>query len=64
MVQRSSVVEQSAVNRSVVGSSPTAGAIKKDPIWGLFFMRPLQSQKLTNQFQYIIIMTHKKDATI
>ena len=36
--QRSSVVEQSAVNRSVVGSSPTAGAIKKDPVWGLFFM--------------------------
>ena len=37
LFQRSSVVEQSAVNRSVVGSSPTAGAIKKDPIWGLFF---------------------------
>ena len=28
LFQRSSVVEQSAVNRSVVGSSPTAGAIK------------------------------------
>ena len=38
LFQRSSVVEQSAVNRSVVGSSPTAGAIKKDPIWGLFFI--------------------------
>ena len=37
LFQRSSVVEQSAVNRSVVGSSPTAGAIKRDPIWGLFF---------------------------
>ena len=39
LFQRSSVVEQSAVNRSVVGSSPTAGAIKKDPFWDLFFMR-------------------------
>ncbi len=29
LFQRSSVVEQSAVNRSVVGSSPTAGAIKE-----------------------------------
>ena len=28
LFQRSSVVEQSAVNRLVVGSSPTAGAIK------------------------------------
>ena len=28
--QRSSVVEQSAVNRLVVGSSPTAGAILKE----------------------------------
>ena len=37
LFQRSSVVEQSAVNRSVVGSSPTAGAIKRDPFWGLFF---------------------------
>ena len=32
----SSVVEQSAVNRSVVGSSPTAGAIKE-----AVFLRPL-----------------------
>ena len=32
----SSVVEQSAVNRSVVGSSPTAGAIKEAA-----FLRPL-----------------------
>ena len=37
LFQRSSVVEQSAVNRSVVGSSPTAGAIKApSPPWGLF----------------------------
>ena len=30
LFQRSSVVEQSAVNRSVVGSSPTAGANKRN----------------------------------
>ena len=36
--QRSSVVEQSAVNRSVVGSSPTAGAIKKRSLLGSFFL--------------------------
>ena len=35
--QRSSVVEQSAVNRSVVGSSPTAGAIKERSRLGSFF---------------------------
>ena len=35
--QRSSVVEQSAVNRSVVGSSPTAGAIKGRSRLGSFF---------------------------
>ena len=33
LFQRSSVVEQSAVNRSVVGSSPTAGAIKSPLIF-------------------------------
>lgn len=31
LFQRSSVVEQSAVNRSVVGSSPTVGANKERP---------------------------------
>ena len=29
-IQRSSVVERSAVNRLVVGSNPTAGAIRRD----------------------------------
>ena len=37
LFQRSSVVEQSAVNRSVVGSSPTAGAIKGRSRLGSFF---------------------------
>ena len=38
LFQRSSVVEQSAVNRSVVGSSPTAGAIKRGSLSGSFFL--------------------------
>ena len=33
MFRSSSVVEQSTVNRSVVGSNPTCGAIKKDPYY-------------------------------
>ena len=37
LFQRSSVVEQSAVNRSVVGSSPTAGAIKIRLLGGFFY---------------------------
>ena len=38
LFQRSSVVEQSAVNRSVVGSSPTAGAIKRAFIYESSFL--------------------------
>ena len=33
MIQRSSVVERSAVNRLVVGSNPTAGAILESAKW-------------------------------
>ena len=46
MFQRSSVVEQSAVNRSVVGSSPTAGAIKYRLV--RFFLCP-KNQKLLDE---------------
>ena len=38
LVLSSSVVEQSAVNRLVVGSSPTWGVIKKDKNWTLILI--------------------------
>ena len=54
LFQRSSVVEQSAVNRSVVGSSPTAGAIKKKtPLKREFFLR---KRRLLRHKQSVVVL--------
>ena len=64
LIQRSSVVERSAVNRLVVGSNPTAGAILCS---GFTFLRMLKGQFYighTNNLENRISSHNRTDKTL